>query len=434
MGNADTYKLTTLSCFVGIFVQAIISNLTAILFVPLMRIYSLSYIHLGTLVAVNFAVQVGADLIFSGLIDRIGFRRLVLPSCLLAFAGLVLFGLTPTLFPSNVFGGIILATVLFAASCGLLEVLLSPIVNAIPNAEKGPAMSLLHSFYAWGQVATIIVTTLFLFVFGDRSWAVIVFIWSLVPLTCFFMFVKSPFPGSVPAEHRLNFRDLIGQAFCLIAFAAIFFGAASEVVMNQWASTFMEKALLFPKVAGDLLGMCGFAVMLGVGRALYGKYGARLQINKFLVATSLMTIVCYAVVALSPANGLSLAACILCGFAVSLLWPGTLITAAERYPLAGAWLFALLAAAGDVGAASGPWFTGWVVDSVINTPLAAGVAGVLQTTNEQAALRIGILAAIVFPILVLLCHAALKAMQQRHSAIPAIAPSLSTDRPEVQPE
>jgi fucose permease len=431
--QANAYKLTTLSCFTGIFVQAIITNLTAILFIPLMRIYDLSYIHLGTLVAVNFSVQVGSDLVFSGLIDRIGFRRLVLPSCLLAFAGLALFALAPSLFPSNAFGGIIVATILFAASCGLLEVLLSPIVNAIPNADKGPAMSLLHSFYAWGQVATIVVTTLFLFVFGDRSWVIIALIWSAVPLANFFMFLKSPFPDSVPVEHRLNFRDLILQPFCLLAFAAIFFGAASEVVMNQWASAFMEKALLFPKVTGDLLGMCGFAVMLGVGRALYGKYGARLQINKVLVWTSLMAVVCYLVVALAPANGLSLAACILCGFAVSLLWPGTLITASERYPLAGAWLFALLAAAGDIGAAAGPWMTGWMVDNAIGSSLAAGMAGALQTTPEQAALRLGILAAVAFPVVALLTHLILKAMQHRHVAMlrAAPAPAIAVNLPEA---
>jgi MFS family permease len=229
----------------------------------------------------------------------------------------------------------------------------------------------------------------------------------------------------VPAEHRLNLKDLIWQPFCLLAFAAIFFGAAAEVVMNQWASTFMEKGLLFPKVTGDLLGMGGFAVMLGVGRALYGKYGARLQINRVLVFTSLLAIGCYVAVALSPANWLSVAGCIACGFAASLLWPGTLITSAERYPLAGAWLFALLAASGDIGAAIGPWATGWVVDTVINTPVAAGMAAFLGVTNEQAALRLGILAAVVFPIFALACHWALKALQDK--AQPRLEP-----RPEYE--
>jgi len=413
MNQADHYRLTTLSCFVGIFVQAIITNLVAILFIPLMTLYGLSYIHLGTLVAVNFTVQVGSDLVFSGLIDRIGFRRLVLPACLLGCLGLLLLACAPVLFPSDVFRGIVVATILFSGACGLLEVLLSPIVNAIPNEAKGAAMSLLHSFYAWGQVATIAITTLFLFVFGPASWVVIVFVWAMVPLANFFLFLKSPFPGSVPAEHRLNLKDLIWQPFCLLAFAAIFFGAAAEVVMNQWASTFMEKGLQFPKVTGDLLGMGGFAIMLGVGRAVYGKYGARLQINRVLVLSSLLGIACYIVVALSPASGLSMAGCIVCGLAASLLWPGTLITSAERYPLAGAWLFALLAAAGDIGAAVGPWATGWVVDNVIHTPAAAGLAAFLGVTGEQAALRIGLLAAVVFPALALACHWGLKALQQK---------------------
>ncbi len=416
MHTAATYRLTTLSCFVGIFVQAIMVNLTAILFIPLMRIYSFSYIHLGILVAVNFGVQIGSDIIFSSLIDRIGFRRLVLPSCLLSFVGLCLFALAPYLFPSRIFAGLVVATVIFSAACGLLEVLLSPIVNAIPNAHKGAAMSLLHSFYAWGQAATIIVTTLFLFILGEWNWQIIVLLWTIVPLVNFVMFLKAPFPPGIPHEHRLNMRDLIGHAFVLTAFAAIFFGTATEVVMNQWSSAFMEKALLFPKVKGDLLGMCGFAVMLGTGRALYGKFGARMNVNKALIATSAMAILCYLAVALSPWNAISLTACILSGFATSLLWPGTLITASERYPLSGAWLFALLAAAGDIGAAAGPWMTGWVIDNVINTPIANSLAGLLRISGEQAALRTGILAAVGFPVCALICHIALKRMQERNRA------------------
>ena len=416
MNTAATYKLTTLSCFVGIFVEAIIVNLTAILFIPLMRIYSFSYIHLGILVAVNFGVQIGSDIIFSGLIDRIGFRRLVLPSCLLAFAGLLLFALAPTLFPSRVFAGLAAATVIFSAACGLLEVLLSPIVNAIPNAHKGSAMSLLHSFYAWGQAATIVVTTFLLFILGEENWRVIVLLWATAPLANFAMFLKAPFPPGVPHEHRLNMLDLIGHGFVLAAFAAIYFGAAAEVVMNQWSSAFMEKALLFPKVKGDMLGMCGFAVMLGTGRALYSKFGSRLNVSKALIATSIMAILCYLAVALSPWNAFSLAACILSGFATSLLWPGTLITTFERYPLSGAWMFALLAAAGDVGAATGPWLTGWVIDNVINTPVADSLAGLLRISAEQAALRTGILAAVGFPACALVCHVALKRMRDRNRA------------------
>jgi hypothetical protein len=199
----------------------------------------------------------------------------------------------------NVLYGLIISTVIFSAASGLLEILLSPIVNAIPHDEKGPAMALMHSFYAWGQVATIIITTLYLYLFGINNWQIIVLLWSIVPAVNFIMFLFAPFPGVIPEEHRLNIRDLIFKPFYIFALLAIFFGAAAEVVMNQWSSTFMEKALQLPKLTGDLLGMCGFALLLGLGRLLYSIYGAKINMNNVLVFSSAVSIICYIVVALS---------------------------------------------------------------------------------------------------------------------------------------
>ena len=261
--TAKSYRLTTLSCFVGIFCQAISSNITAILFIPLMTLYGLSYVHLGMLVGINFTTQVLVDIIASRLVDRYGFRVFVLPSDLLAVTGLVLFGLSPILF-SNVLVGLIIATIIFSASCGLQEVMLSPIVNAIPHDEKGSAMTLMHSFYAWGQVATIVITTLFLFFFGKESWQIIVFLWAIVPLVNFFMFLAAPFPGVIHEDQRLTMRDLLFRPYYLVALLAILGGAATELVMNQWSSTFTEKVLELPKVTGDLLGMWGIAIMLSL--------------------------------------------------------------------------------------------------------------------------------------------------------------------------
>jgi MFS family permease len=392
---------------VGIFVQAITTNLTAILFIPLLSLYDLSYVHLGLLVGVNFATQVAVDIIFSGWIDRLGYKRLLLPAGIFALIGLVLFGLSPALF-ANPLTGFFISTVIFAASSGLLEILLSPIVNAIPNTEKGPAMSLMHSFYAWGQVATIIITTLYLAAFGIQHWQGIVFFWAVVPLVNFLMFLGAPFPPAVPEEHRLNMRDLIFKPFYLLALGAIFFGAATELVMNQWASTFFEKVIRLPKVTGDLLGMCGFAVMLGLGRVLFGAYGARVNLNRVLILSCALAVGCYVIVAVSPVNALALLACTLCGLAASLLWPGTLVITAEKYPMAGAWMFAILAAAGDIGASIGPFLTGLVTDRVLGSgPLASFAAG-LGLAPEQFAIRAGILTAAVFPALALVCHAALK--------------------------
>ncbi|MGI6112858.1 MAG: MFS transporter [Mahellales bacterium] len=401
------YKLTTLSCFVGIFVQAIIATITAILFIPLMDLYGFSYIHLGILVAVNFSAQVASDLIFSGLIDRIGFKRLVLPADICSFFGLILFALAPYLF-DNVFTGIVISTIIFSASSGLLEVLLSPIVNAIPNEHKGPAMSLMHSFYAWGQVATIVVTTLFIFLFGGQKWQIIVLVWSIIPLINFFMFLRAPFPDVVPEDHRLKMSDLMLKPFFMLALFAIFFGAATEIIMNEWASVFMEKGLGLSKVTGDLIGVGGFAVMMGLGRVLYGRYGAKMNINNILIFGSLISVGCYIVAGVSPVNGFNIAACALCGLVSSLLWPGTLVISAEKYPLAGAWMFAILAASGDIGAAVGPWLTGLAVENFADTAFVGSLSKMLHITVEQAAIRTGVLMGVVFPVLAFICHILLK--------------------------
>ena len=405
-----TYRRTTIACFTGIFVQAIVTNLTAILFVPLMGLYNLQYGQLGILVGVNFTAQVSADILFSGAIDRFGYRRIILPASLVAGLGLALFALTPRLFPGREFTGMLLATILFSFAAGLHEILLSPIIAAIPGNDKGPAMSLMHSFYAWGQVATIIVTTVFLFIAPYRYWPLIVFFWALVPLLDFVLFAVSPFPDVVAIEHRLNMKDLLFKPFYLLALLAIFAGAGAEIVMNQWASTFAEVALSLPKLTGDLLGMCLFAAMIGVGRLLHGRFGSGLNMNRLLIGGSLLAAVLYLAVALSPYNSLSLTACAFCGFAVSLLWPGTLVICSDRYPLAGAWMFAILAAAGDIGAAFAPWLTGRVIEGALQSASAAAFAALYRITQEQAAIRLGILAAVIFPLVAVAAHLALRKM------------------------
>ncbi len=405
------YKLTTFSCFVGIFIQAIVTNITAILFIPLMKLYGFSYIHLGLLVGINFTAQVISDIVFSGLIDKYGFKRFTLSASICAFFGLLLFAFTPFIF-EDVFTGFVISTVIFSAASGLLEVILSPIINAIPNKDKGPAMTLMHSFYAWGQVAAIIITTLFIHLFGNSRWQIIVLLWTLIPVINFFMFLFALFPDTVPEEHRLNMRDLIFKPFYVIALLAIFFGAATEVVMNQWSSTFMEKALMMPKLTGDLLGMCGFAFMLGLARVLYGIYGAKFNVNKILILSSAIAIICYIIVGVSPVNGINLFACAVCGFVASMLWPGTLVISAGKYPMAGAWMFAILAAAGDIGAAVGPWVTGVIADKSMAAQGVVNLSAKLGITSEQLGIRIGILAAVIFPIFALLCHMSLKKRQK----------------------
>lgn len=410
------YRRTTFSCFVGIFVQAIVTNLTAILFIPLMGLYGFRYGQLGILVGVNFVAQVSADVLFSGAIDRVGYRRIILPASLAACLGLVLFALAPWLLPGHEFTGMLIATVIYSFAAGLHEILLSPIIAAIPGNDKGPAMSLMHSFYAWGQVVTIVVTTLLLFALPYQAWPFIVLLWALVPLLDFFMFAGAPFPDVIAAHERINMKDLLFKPFYLLALLAIFAGAGAEIVMNQWASTFAEKALSLPKVTGDLLGMCLFAVMIGVGRMLYGAYGSRINMYSVLIGGSVLATMLYLGVSLAPVNSVSLIACALCGFAVALLWPGTLVICSDRYPLAGAWMFAILAAAGDIGAAFAPWLTGRVVEGALRSEIAVRFATLYGITQEQAAIRLGLLVAVIFPLIAVGAHIVLKKMSARRDA------------------
>jgi fucose permease len=228
--------------------------------------------------------------------------------------------------------------------------------------------------------------------------------WTVFPIFNFFLFLRVPLAPHISEEHRQGMRQLITKPFFLVAFLAILLGGASEVSINQWTSAFMEKALSLPKVVGDTAGMCMFALMLGMGRLLYGIYGKRFNVSTALIWGSVFAILCYLLVALSPIPFLSLVACALCGFAVSLLWPGTLVVASERFPLAGAWMFAILAAGGDIGASVGPWLLSVVTEQGPKLGAVADFAATLGLTHEQLGLRMGMLVAALFPFGAMLCH------------------------------
>ena len=386
-----SYKSTILACYIGYFVQATVINLAPILFIPLKEQFGLTYSQLGSLVLINFLTQVLFDVAFSKSVDKYGFRLFAVPAHILCSLGFVLFAFTPFVFTKNIYLGLILSTVIFSGGGGLLELLISPIIDAIPGDDKTGAMSLLHSFYAWGQVTVIILTSFFLFIFGIDKWPIIVLFWAIPPLINTFIFSKVPLAQKVHESNVMKIRELIVNPIFIIAFFAIMFGAASEVTMNQWASTFMEKSLSMPKVYSDIIGMGSFAVMLGIGRLIYGKYGSKINVSKVMIYGSLLACMCYIVVALSPINSISLIACAFCGIFVSLLWPGTLVVASEKLPLAGASMFALLAAAGDVGASIGPWLVGFVTDLV-------------SSNTGNSGLRFGLLIASILPIITMILH------------------------------
>lgn len=409
-----SYSLTIKACYIGFFVQAIVVNLTPILFIPLKEQFGLSFGKLGLLVLINFTTQVLVDILFSHSVDKHGYRPYLVTAHVLTILGFSIFALSPMIF-ANPYIGFVIGTIIFSGAGGLLELLLSPTVNAIPTDEKSSAMSLLHSFYAWGQVAVIIVTTLFLFVFGKPSWSVIMIIWSIPSIVNIILFSIVPIAPNVPEEHRESYKKYIKNSFFIVAIMAIGFGAASEVTMNQWVSAFMEKAMNMPKVIGDVGGMTMFAVMLGLGRLLHGKYGAKMDLNKIMIWGCVVVFSSYIIIAFSSINIISLIACAMCGFAVSLMWPGTLVLTAEQFPLAGTWLFAFLAAGGDIGASIGPWLVGVISDNAVKVNVLANIGNSLGLDSAQLGMRIGMLVAAIFPIGAFLCLRYMRGYKIKHS-------------------
>jgi MFS family permease len=283
----------------------------------------------------------------------------------------------------------------------------------------------------------VLLTTLALFVFGTSSWQIIVLCWLVVPLVNFAMFLKVPLAPQVPEEKRQGMKSLVFKPFFIAAFLAIAFGGASEQIAAQWISAFMERGLSVSKIIGDTAGVCSFACMLGVGRLLYGIYGQRVSVHKVMLIGSALAVFCYLAIALSSTSIVSFGGCMVCGIAVSLLWPGTLVIASERYPLAGTWLFAILAAGGDIGASVGPGITGVVIDAMQRSRLLSSVAGSTGLSPEQLGLRSGMLLALVFPLLAFVClywmakspEDAVGMSSSDHGAV--YADSVDPDRPTV---
>ena len=403
MTKEISYKSTVYACYLGNITMATVVNLLPVLFIPLREQYGFSYSQLGALVLINFVTQVTFDIIFSFLVDKYGFRRFIVASPVLTLLGMGLFACAPWL-TENPYPLFIVGTIIYSGSCGLLELLLSPIVNAIPTDEKASAMSVLHAFYCWGQILVVALSTLFLHLFGRDSWQILMLLWLLVPLADFFLFIKVPLAPPVPEELRQGIRQIKGKGLLAMFFCAIALGGASELAMSQWSSAFAEKALGVTKVVGDLSGMCIFALFMGLVRTLHGAKKSRLSLKriplqKLLPLGFAFSVVCYLVAALSPNSTVGLIACALTGAGVALLWPGTLSAAAERFPLAGAWMFAILAAGGDLGCSVGPWLVGKLADAAqLSAPLQE-YALQKQLSPDELGLKFGLLFSTVFPLL-----------------------------------
>lgn len=376
----QNYKHTINACYIGYITQAMVNNFAPLLFLTFQRSYGISLGKISFLVTVNFGVQLLVDFLAAHFVDRIGYRISIVTAHILAAVGLIGLALFPQMMEDS-YSGLMAAIILYAVGGGLLEVLVSPIVEACPTERKAAAMSLLHSFYCWGHMGVVILSTAFFYLFGIDQWQVLAVIWAAVPLANALYFFLVPIRTLAEEEEGLSIRRLSGKMVFWILMVLMICAGASEQAVSQWASAFAESGLHVSKSVGDLAGPCAFAFFMGVSRVVSAKYSDRISLERIMLGSGGLCVVSYLLIALSPWPVLSLAGCALCGFAVGALWPSTFSLAMKKIPGGGTAMFALFALAGDIGCAGGPLVVGRI----------SGVFG--------DDLRIGILAALVFPVI-----------------------------------
>ncbi|WP_077532300.1 MFS transporter [Massiliimalia massiliensis] len=395
------YKSTLHSCYIGYISQAIVNNLAPLLFIIFQTSFSLSYEEVGRLVLINFGTQIAADFIAVKITDRVGYRFCTVWAHLFCTLGLVLLGTLPMLLPSPYFG-LVIAVVIYAMGGGFIEVLVSPIVESLPGDAKASAMSLLHSFYCWGQMGVVLISTLVIRLIGNDWWFLLPIVWAVVPFYNMFRFMRIPLIQPEEAEKLMSWKELRKSKMFLLVLLLMMCAGASELTMSQWSSLFAEEGLGVSKVLGDLLGPCLFAVLMGIGRAAYGILGHRIDLKKALTICGGLCVICYAVTIFALLPVFSLLGCAFCGLSVSLMWPGTFSMAAAAFPRGGTVMFGMMAVFGDIGGSVGPWIAGVVSDLAQKTTLAAGLSEQTGQAMAQIGLKCGLLAAIIFPMALLI--------------------------------
>ncbi|WP_230397232.1 MFS transporter [Novisyntrophococcus fermenticellae] len=383
MGITDNYNHTIKACYVGYITQAIVNNFIPLLFLTFQRTYSIPLAQITLLVSLNFVVQLVVDMLAAKFVDKIGYQVSVVAAHLFCAAGLVGLGILPELLP-NPLSGLILAVCCYAVGGGMIEVLISPIVEACPTEKKSAVMSLLHSFYCWGSVGVILVSTIFFTLFGIDNWQILSILWAVIPLANAFVFARVPIRTLVEEGEGLSLRQLFSMKLFWIFAMLMVCAGASEQAMSQWASAFAESGLGVSKTIGDLAGPCLFAVLMGTSRVFYAKYSERVKLTSFMKGSAILCIISYLIACFSPIPLLALAGCALCGLSVGIMWPGTFSLASEACPKGGTAMFAMFALFGDLGCSLGPTIVGTI----------SGQAG--------GDLKTGLLSAILFPTLLIL--------------------------------
>lgn len=383
------YQKTLIACYLGFITQAITANFAPLLFLTFHRTYQISLGRIAFISTAFFFTQLLVDLFCAKYVDRIGYRRSVIASEIFSASGLIGLAFLPSLLPDP-YVGILISVIIYAMGSGLIEVLVSPIVEACPFDNKESVMSLLHSFYCWGSVGVILLSTIFFAIFGIENWRILACIWALIPLYNTFNFISCPIESLTEEGEGLSIRQLCHIPIFWIALILMVCAGASEISMAQWASAYVESALGISKSIGDIIGPCLFAVMMGMSRSFYGKYGENIDLMKFMIGSGALCLVCYLLSALAPLPFLNLVGCAVCGFSVGIMWPGTISIASKKIPLGGTAMFALLAMAGDLGGSVGPGIVGFV------------------TQNANDNLKVGMLAGCVFPTVLVLSVLLLK--------------------------
>ena len=376
------YRKTKTACYLGFVTQAIAANFAPLLFLKFHNDYNISLGNIALISTCFFFTQLLVDLFCAKFVDKIGYRICIVASEVCSAAGLIGLAFLPDILP-NPFTGILCSVIVYAIGSGLIEVLGSPIVEACPFDNKEATMSLLHSFYCWGAVGTILISTLFFLLFGMDSWKWLAVLWALIPTYNIYNFATCPIEHLVEEGNGMSIRELFQKPLFWISVCLMICSGASELAMAQWASAYAEAALGLSKAIGDLTGPCMFAVTMGISRVIFGKYGDRIDLMKFMTGSGILCVVCYLLTSLSSNPLIGLIGCIVCGFSVGIMWPGTISISSKKFPLGGTAMFALLAMAGDLGGSIGPGIVGYIT----------------QAAGDN--IRIGMSVGLVFPVILL---------------------------------
>ena len=389
MNETNNYNRTKLACYLGFVTQAISANFVPLLFLTFYRTYGITYANLALIPLAFYITQLIVDFFCAKFVDRIGYRKSIIIAQVTSGLGLAMLAFLPDLC-ARPFDGILVCVLIYAVGSGLIEVLCSPIIEACPFENKERTMSLLHSFYCWGSVGTVALSTAFFVLFGTEHWRILACLWAVIPLYNVFNFASCPIVPIVANGEGMTIRQLLKTGIFWLFILLMVCAGASETAMAQWASAFAESSLGVSKTAGDLLGACGFAVFMGISRVLYGRFGGKADLSRFMIASGILCLCSYLLAAFSMVPVMGLIGCMMCGFSVGIMWPGSISISSSKLPKGGTALFAFLALAGDLGGAAGPAIVGNVSH--------------LLGENIQA----GILAGIFFPALLVITVIILK--------------------------